>query len=248
MAERTVTITIPDVIEIHKASDVDRWADLFGINVGERGRKPLAALARAIRDYDGEELPTAIVDTDYFYAALAEEKSRESSPYGAELAALRAKRDQAIESANAEFESGRDALRAKYGVATGTGASKAKTGSAFVVSARTPMLDKETGSVLRTKAKGDKPGSVRFLPSARKVELTMATVRELTGTEGQRGRVSQADTLRAAVIAGEWFPVDLMKVDGWETVLLKDAQVTPVEHTVTADTPVADAPQDTVNA
>lgn len=233
--KRTIVLEIPDVIEINDGEKFAFWANLFGVQVGTRGRKPKAELARAIRDYEGDDLPTTIVDTEYFSADMGEDKPRESSEYGVKLAALRATRDAAIAQANADFESGRDALRAEYGKASENGSGgKSKSGNTFVVTARTPMLDKDTGQVLRTNPKGDKPGQVKFLPSARKVELTMARIRELTGTEGQRGRVSQADTLRAAVLAGEWFPADLMSVDGWETVLLKDPKVTPVE--VSADT------------
>lgn len=226
MSKRTVTIEIDDTIEIHNATDFAKWAGLFGVEVGERGRKPKAQLARAIREYSGDDLPTTIVDTDYFAASMADEGKRETSEYGVKLADLRAVREAAIADAHATFERDRDALRAAYGV-TVQGASKA-TGNGFVVSARTPMLDKETGAVLRTKSEGDRPGKVKFLPSARKVELSLARVRELTGTTGQRGRVSQPDTLRAAVIEGGWFPVELTTTDGWDTVLLKDVTVEPV--------------------
>ena len=227
--KRTIVLEIPDAIEIHDGEKFAFWANLFGVQVGTRGRKPKAELARAIRDYEGDDLPTTIVDTEYFSADMGDDKPRESSEYGVKLAALRATRDAAIAQAHADFESGRDALRAEYGKSSENGNGKSKATAAFIVSARTPMLDKETGEVLRTNPKGDQPGSVKFLPSPRKVELSMARIRELTGTEGQRGRVSQVDTLRAAVIAGEWFPRDLMSVDGWETVLLKDAKVTAVE-------------------
>lgn len=229
MTTRTVTIEIPDTIEISNSTDFALWADRFGVEVGTRGRKPKAELVRAIRAYDGDVWPTTIVDTDYFAGHMGDEKGRESSPYGVELAKLRETREATIAAAHADFERARDALREKYGVETGKVAKPAGA-SAFVVSARTPMLDKETGEVQRTKPKGDKPAGIRFLPSPRKVELTLSQVRELTGSEGKRGRPSQADTLRAAVIAGEWFPVELMSTAGWESVLLRDAQVVPVEH------------------
>jgi hypothetical protein len=224
MAKRVVQIEIDDVIEIHNAAEFAKWAGLFGVDVSDRGRKPKSALAVAIRDYAGEDLPTTIVDTDYFSADMAD-GDKGGSEYGVKLAALRVERDAAIQAAHDEFDRARDALRAEYGHSPVKATAK---GNAYKVTAQTPMLDKDTGAVMRTKSEGDKPGKVKFLPSTRSVTLTVEQIRALTNTVGARGRVSQSDTLKAAVLAGEWLPVDLMATDGWHTVLLRNAVVEPV--------------------
>lgn len=225
MAKRIVSIEIDDTIEIKDGADFAKWAALFGVPVGERGRKPKRELATAIRDYDGDSLPTTIVDTEYFSADMADSGPAGTSEYGVKLAALRSERDAAVKAAHAAFESARDALRTEYGVSS---KASSKSTGVWEVSAYTPMLDKTTGEIMRTKPEGDKPGKVKFQPRVRKVQLTIDEVRQLTGTVGQRGRVSQSAHLHAAVVKGEWFPVDHMSVDGWDSVLLKNATVNAV--------------------
>jgi hypothetical protein len=220
----SVVIELPDVIEIKSASDFDQWALAFKIPVGSAGRKPKAQLARAIRDYEGDDLPTTIVDTPYFSAAMAD-GSVDTTEYGVKLATLRATRDAAVATANADFESARNALRAEYGVVNGKQDKKTAT-TTYVVTAKTPVLNKNTGEVERNKPVGDKPATVKFGGKPRKVTLTVPQIRQHTGTTA--GRISQSGALRAAVVEGKWFPVELMDVEGWESILLKDASVEKV--------------------
>lgn len=224
---RTITIEIPDHIEIKGATDFVTWAGRFGVEVGERGRKPKGKLARAIRDYKGDDWPTKIVDTDYFSAAMADGEV-ETTEYGVKLAALRTVKDAAVKAANDAFETARTALRKEYGIAD---KGAVVTGDVVKVTAFTPMLTKE-GKVRRTPTVGDKPGRVKFRVDSSTVEVTREHVSKARAIMGKRqGRPSQSDTLAGAVVAGEWFDVELMRTDGWQTVLLKDAVVEPVVAT-----------------
>jgi hypothetical protein len=219
-----VTVELPAGIEIVGPVKFAFWAELFNIEVPERGRKDAAKrkLAQAILDNPDHH----IVDTEYFNAAMAENKTAEPSEYGAKLKEARATRDAAITAANETFERARAELRAKYNVPD-NGTEKAKTGNAYKVSARVPLFESD-GQVKRTKSQGDKPGKVRFGPGRREVTLTNAQVRELAPNVGDRGRPSKSHTVYAAAVAGEWLPVELMTVKGWESVLLADLEVEPV--------------------
>lgn len=220
-----VSIDVPVEVKINNAGDFTFWATLLGVEVPARGRKPFGKLVRAVQAHPVHTL----VDTDYCNAAMGEAKSSEPSEYGAKLKVARAARDKAIADAHTEFENIRTALRAEYNVPDNSGERGSQsTGNAYRVSARVPQIDRETGEVKRTKAQGDKPGKVRFGTSPKSVTLTPAQVRELAPGAGERGRPSKAHTLYAAVVAGEWFPAELMSVDGWETVLLSDVSIEPV--------------------
>ena len=221
----TVAVELPSAVEITDQNKhmFDLYAIALGVEVGKAGRKPKAKLVQAI--LASEEF--TLVDTPYLNASMVDGDSGTTTEYGAKRKALIAARDAAIAAAKAEFNKALEALKAEYSV---TATPSTSTGKAITVTAITPQLDKE-GNVKRN-AKGDK---VLFRPGPRSVTLTPAQVRELVPDAGTRGRLSDAQSVYAAVVAGKWFPRDLLNNAGWETVLLKDVTVTPVE-TVEAET------------
>jgi len=220
-----VTFEVSPEVTIKNRADFVLYASLLGVQVGERGRLPSAALLAAI---DADDRFT-LVDTEYFNRASAGTTSKGGNGYGDRLAALRAIREQAIKDAHTAYDVARTALRAELGMPADDAPKAVKaTGNGYVVSARIPQRDKETGLPKRNKA-GDK---VLFLPKATSVTVTNAEIRELVPNAGERGRLSQSQTLYAAVVKGEWLPRELLATDGWETVLLADTKVEPVTDDV----------------
>lgn len=216
-----VTFEVSPEVAIKNRADFVLYASLLGVQVGERGRLPSAALLAAI---DADDRFT-LVDTEYFNRAGAVTSTKGGNGYGERLAALRATREQAIKDAHTAYDAARKALRADLGMTDDDAPKVVKsTGNGYVVSARIPQRDKDTGQPKRNKA-GDK---VLFLPKASSVTLTNAEIRELVPNAGERGRLSTSQTLYAAVVKGEWLPRELLATDGWETVLLTDTKVEPV--------------------
>jgi hypothetical protein len=228
-----LSFEVPEGIAINNAAEFNLYATLFGVEVPERGRKPFAKLARAINAHPVHH----IVDTEYFYASMADAKGTEPSEYGARKRELIATREAAIQAARDAYEASLTALRAEFGV---TDAAPTKhTGNAYRVSAKTPVLDKtdpDNVTVKRTQSKGDKPGKVRFGP-AKSVTVTPAEIREFA-PDAKTGRPSKANTVYAAAVKGGWLPTNLMTVENWETVMLSDLTIESVtvnaEETVQA--------------
>lgn len=223
-----VTIEVDAAIEINNPADFNLWATLFGIDVPATGRKPFAKLAKAIKDHEVHY----VVDTKYFQAAMADGTGAAGTEYGTRKRMLLDAREDAVAAAHATYDAALAELRAEFNVAT-TPAAKATTGgktTGYQVTAKTPVLDRtdpDKVTVKRTKPVGDKPGKVRFGP-AKTVEVSLAEVREISETEGARGRPSKSNTVHAAAVKGGWLPTELMTVEGWESVLLADIDVTTV--------------------
>lgn len=212
-----VTVEVSPQVEIKNPNDFALYAQILGVEVGQRGRKPFGKLLAAI---DGDDRFT-FVETEYFNRKSAATTNTGSNGYGDALKVLRDIREAAIKAAHDDYDAARKALRVELGMPADSDATaKPATGNAYVVSARIPQRAKD-GTVKRN-AKGDK---VLFAPKPSVVTVTNAEIRELVPDTGTRGRLSAAQTLYAAVVKGDWLPRELLATDKWETVLLTDTKV-----------------------
>lgn len=217
---KTITVELNPNVEINDAANFNMYAIALGVPVRDRGQKPKSALVRAIL---ADERFT-LVDTDYLNKGHADAGSTGPTDYGVKLKALQATRDELIETARAEFVAARTALRAEYNVADGEEKTPSRSSSGgYVVSARIPQRD-SNGEPKRT----NDGSKVRFRPGKSKVELSMADIRA-NSPAGERGRPSHSHILHAAAVVGEWLPKGMLTANGWESVLLKDVEVTHMD-------------------
>jgi hypothetical protein len=217
----TVAFELPTAVEITETNKYlfDVYADKLGVKVGKAGRKPKGALVKAIQASD----VFTLVDTPYLNAAMADGDAG-STDYGRELKVLRDARNAAVTAAEAEFKAKRAELQAKHGM-TAQGKPDAfaelgpKPAGDVRVSARTPQITKE-GAVRLSNA-----GKVMFRPHPREV---IVTPQEISATVGSHGRQSTSQAVQTAVIAGDWFPRELLADSEWATKFLKDVSVVRV--------------------
>lgn len=187
-----VSIEFTDnVVEIPDAATFNTVAGFFGVEVGQRGRKPMGKLARAILAHsDGY----TIADTAYFKASDAEDTTAAKS---SSSVVFTTQEDLMAALESLEFPV---SIRTVKTTTAASAATEGPKSGVHEVSANTAMV--KDGKVLLTSN-----GKTRFSPSVRKVQLTNADVRKLSDA-GERGRLSDSHIVAAA--ASMWLPADVL--------------------------------------